>query len=164
MSNLQGGNGHILADSMTIGILTHTIDSAGPTDTLVIFSLVGPDFVDGTYRVADFSELAGQVLDGTDTEAWISQWIIDNQATVNAAIDAGQVADSNTENTAKTRDLREEAKQFLADNPQAKAIIDLSGPALEAAIENRTEAQETLLHKTQAFAIRYLFESVRLLK
>ena len=143
-------------------ILSHTIDSAGPTDTQVIFSLIGADSIDDTYRVADFSELAGQILDGTDTEAWISQWIIDNQAAVDVAIDAGQVADSETENTAKTRDLRDEAKQFLADNPAAKGIIDLSGPDLETTIENRTAAQETLLLKTLAFAVRYLFESVRL--
>ena len=148
---------------MTIQILKHTADPEGPTDTRVFFTLIALAS-DDVYRQADFSELAGAVIGGDEIKSFIEQWIIDNQATIATAIDAGQVADSATENTAKTRDLRDEAKQFLADNPAAKAIIDLSGPALEAAIENRTEAQETLLHKTQAFAIRYLFESVRLLK
>ncbi len=147
---------------MPIRILTHTLDSAGPTDTTVIFVLVGPDSVDGTYRIAGFSELAGQVLDGADTVDWIIAWIIANLATVDAAIDAGLIATNKDENNAKTRDLRDEAKQFLADNPAAKAIIDLDGPALETAIETRTAAQETFLLKTLAFAVRFLFESVRL--
>lgn len=147
---------------MAIRILEHTIDNAGPTDTTVIFTLIGPDSVDSTYRTTDFSELAGSVLDGTDTEAWITAWIITNQATVDAAIDAGSIAVSTDENNAKTGDLRDEAKQFLVDNPAAKAIIDLDGPALETVIETRTAAQETLLLKTLSFAVRYLFESVKL--
>lgn len=148
---------------MAIQILIFTADSEGPTDTRVFFTLVALAS-DDVYRQADFSELAGAVIGGDEIKSFIEQWVIDNQAATDAAINAGQVADSGTENNAKTRDLRDEAKQFLTDNPAAKAIIDLSGPALEAAIENRTEAQETLLHKVQAFAIRYLFESVRLSK
>lgn len=147
---------------MTIRILKQTIDSAGMLDTTVIFSLIGPDGVDGSYRIADFSELAGVILDGSETQTWIKNWITANLATVNAAIDAGDLAENTDENDAKTRDLRDEAKQFLVDNPTARAIIDLDGAALEAAIETRTAAQETLLLKTLAFAVRYLFESVRL--
>ena len=147
---------------MAIQIVKFTADPEGVTDTRVFFVLVALAS-DDIYRQADFSELAGAVIGGDEIKSFIEQWIIDNQATVNAAIDTGQVADADTENNAKTRDLRDEAKQFLADNPQARAIIDLSGPALEAAIENRTAAQETLLHKAQTFAIRYLFESVRLI-
>lgn len=56
--------------------------------------------------------------------------------------------------------LRGEAKQFLRDNPQARLLIELDGPDLEAAIENRTSAQETLLLKTLAFAVRFLYESL----
>lgn len=147
---------------MAIRILTQTIDSAGAIDTTVIFTLVGPDSIDSTYRVASFSELAGSVLDGVDTESWIVAWIIANQVTVDTAIDAGSVAASVDGHYAKTSDLRDEAKQFLVDNPAAQAIIDLDGPALETVIETRTAAQETLLLKTLAFAVRYLFESVRL--
>lgn len=145
-----------------IRILSSTIDSAGPTDTTVIFSLVGPDGVDSSYRIADFSVLAGSVLSGDDVESFITSWIAANLATVNVGIDAGTLAISIDENTAKTRDLRDEAKQFLTDNPTAKAIIDLDGAALETAIENRTASQETLLLKTLVFAVRYLFESVKL--
>lgn len=147
---------------MTIRILKQTMDSAGPTDTIVIFSLVGPDSVDSSYRIANFSVLAGSVLSGDDVESFITSWIAANLAAVNADIDAGSPAGNTDENSAKTRDLRDEAKQFLTDNPAAKAIIDLDGPALETAIENRTASQETLLLKTLVFAVRYLFESVKL--
>lgn len=147
-----------------IRILRHTIDNAGPTDTTVIFSLVGPDSIDGSYRMAEFSVLAGSVLNGSVSavESFITSWIASNLATVDTAIDAGTLAISADENAAKTRDLRDEAKQFLTDNPTAKAIIDLDGPSLEAVIETRTAAQETLLMKTLAFAIRFLFESIKL--
>lgn len=148
---------------MAIRVLKETIDSAGPTDTTVIFSLIGPDSVDGSYRVADFSILAGSVLSGDAVESFITSWIASNLATVDTAIDAGVLAISTDENAAKTRDLRDEAKQFLVDNPTAKAIIDLDGAALEAAIETRTAAQETLILKILAFAVRFLFENVKLL-
>lgn len=146
---------------MTIQILEFTADPEGATDTRVFFTLVALAS-DDTYRTADFNELAGSVIGGDEIKSFIEQWIFDNQATVGAAIDTGQAADSPTKNTAKTRDLRDEAKQFLADNPAAKGIIDLPGSDLETTIENRTAAQETLLLKTLAFAVRYLFESVRL--
>jgi hypothetical protein len=154
---LNGYTGNFMA----IRILTSTIDSASPTDTTVFFSLVGPDSV-GTYRVADFSVLAGSVLDGSDVENFIITWIAANLATANAGIDAGNLAINTDENNAKAKDLRDEAKQFLADNPAAKAIIDLDGAVLETTIETRTATQETLLLKTLAFAVRFLFESVRL--
>lgn len=147
---------------MAIRILKHTIDSAGPTDTTVIFSLISPDSIDSSYRIANFSVLAGSVLSGDDTEGFIETYIAANLAAVNTAIDAGVLATGENENNAKTRDLRAEAKQFLVDNPAAKAIIDLSGPALETVIETRTAGQETLLLKTLAFAVRFLIESVRL--
>lgn len=148
---------------MTIQILKMTIDAAGPSNTTVIFTLVGLA-ADAKYRQANFSQLAGEVMTGDDVQAWIEAWIADNQAAAQAAIDAGSLAASETENQARTVDLRKEARQFLVDNPQAKAIIDLSRADLEAAIQNRTAAQETLLLKTLAFAVRYLYESVRLLE
>lgn len=148
---------------MAIQILDFTADPEGSTDTRVFFALVALAS-DDIYRQADFSELAGAVIGGEEIKSFIEQWIPDNQATVDAAIDVGTVAGSERENNAKTRDLRDEAKQFLIDNPQARAIIDLPGPDLESVIENRTAGQETLLLKTLAFAVRYLFESVRLLK
>ena len=148
---------------MTIQILKMTIDAAGPSNTTVIFTLVGLA-ADAKYHQADFSQLAGTVLKGEDVQSWIETWITANLTVAQAAIDAGSLAVSETENQARTVDLRKEARQFLIDNPQAKAIIDLSRADLEAAIQNRTAAQETLLLKTLAFAVRYLYESVRLLK
>lgn len=53
--------------------------------------------------------------------------------------------------------VRYEAKQFLQDNPNAKQLIELPAPDLLTAIENRTAAQETLLFKTLAMAVRYLY-------
>ncbi len=147
---------------MTIRILESTIDPAGPLDTTVIFSLIGPDNTDGSYRVANFSELAGSVLGGDNVEGFIVAFVAANLAAVNTAINAGTLTVGVSENEAKTKDLRDEAKQFLVDNPAARAIIDLDGPALESAIETRTAAQETLLLKTLSFAVRFLFESVRL--
>lgn len=54
---------------------------------------------------------------------------------------------------------KQEAKQFLADNPNAKLLLDLDPATLESTIENRTAGQETLLLKTFAFAIRFLYEA-----
>ena len=53
--------------------------------------------------------------------------------------------------------VRYEAKQFLIDNPNAKLLIELPAADLETSIENRTAAQETLLLKTLAMAVRYLY-------
>lgn len=53
--------------------------------------------------------------------------------------------------------VRYEAKQFLADNPNARLLIELPAADLELAIENRTAGQETLLLKTLAMAVRYLY-------
>lgn len=57
---------------------------------------------------------------------------------------------------------KQEAKQFMIDNPNARLLIELSLPELETAIETRTAAQETLLLKTLAVAVRYLYEQGRL--
>jgi hypothetical protein len=53
--------------------------------------------------------------------------------------------------------VRYEAKQFLVDNPNAKLLIELPAGDLLTAIENRKAAQETLLLKTLAMAVRYLY-------
>lgn len=56
---------------------------------------------------------------------------------------------------------KKEAKQFLNDNPNARLLLELSPEDLETTIENRTAGQETLLLKTLAFAVRYLYAEVR---
>lgn len=57
--------------------------------------------------------------------------------------------------------FKQEARQFMVDNPAAKALIELSLPDLEMAIQNRTEDQETLLLKTLAVAVRFLYAELR---
>lgn len=146
---------------MAIQILKYTADPESVTDTRVFFTLIAVA-TDGNYRQADFSELAGTVIGGDEILIWIKTWISNNGPAIQAAIDVGVLANTKDENAAKTVDLRKEAKQFLIDNPATRAILDLSGPDLETTIENRTAGQETLLLKTLAFAVRYLFESVRL--
>ena len=147
---------------MTIQVLSSTADPEGPTNTRIFFTLVGLAS-DGSYRQSEFSELSGSVVGGEDDIiTFIDIFIVTNAVAIQTAIDAGALAISTDENAAKTRDLRDEARQFLTNNPTAKAIIDLDGPALETVIETRTAAQETLLLKTLAFAVRFLFESVKL--
>lgn len=55
-----------------------------------------------------------------------------------------------------------DAKAFLIAYPAAKNIIKLSLPDLLTAIDNRTAAQETLLLKTIAVAVRYLYEQEKM--
>lgn len=64
-----------------------------------------------------------------------------------------------TFNSQDFRWVRYETKKFLIDNPNAKQLIELSSSDLEAAIENRTAGQETLLLKTVSLAVRYLYSS-----
>lgn len=56
---------------------------------------------------------------------------------------------------------KSEAKQFVLDNPNALQLIELAPDDLELAIENRTAGQETLLLKTLAFAIRFLYDEMK---
>lgn len=56
---------------------------------------------------------------------------------------------------------RQEAKQFVNDNPGALQLLELSPDDLESAIENRTANQETLLLKTLSFAIRFFYADER---
>ena len=51
---------------------------------------------------------------------------------------------------------RAELRQFVRDNPQAKALIDLPAAQLLTAIETRNAGGETLLLKTLAMVARYL--------
>ena len=57
--------------------------------------------------------------------------------------------------------FKQEAQQFLVDNPAAKALLELNLADLEAAIENRTADQETLLFKTLAVGVRFLYEGLQ---
>lgn len=59
-------------------------------------------------------------------------------------------------------ELKQEARQFMADNPNAKQLIELSLTDLLTAIDTRTAGQETLLLKTLAVAVRYLYEASKL--
>ena len=56
---------------------------------------------------------------------------------------------------------KQEARQFLQDNPNARLLLSLPPAELETAIETRTAGGETLLLKTLAFAVRYLNELIR---
>lgn len=56
---------------------------------------------------------------------------------------------------------KQEARQFLQENPNARLLLALPPAELETAIEDRTAGGETLLLKTLAFGIRYLNELIR---
>lgn len=60
-------------------------------------------------------------------------------------------------NSLDVRWVKYEAKQFIDDNPNALLLLELSPEDLETTIENRTANQETLLLKTLAFAVRYIY-------
>ena len=55
---------------------------------------------------------------------------------------------------------KQEAKDFIDAHPNALQLIQLPPDDLELAIENRTAGQETLLLKTMAFAVRFLYDTV----
>jgi len=83
------------------------------------------------------------ILDSRESELWA------------AASAAGNIVPA--EVTAKR-----EARQFMVDNPNAKLLIELGIADLESAIEGRSAGDETLLLKTLAVAVRYLYEQAGL--
>ena len=79
------------------------------------------------------------ILDGREPELWAA-------ATVQAEPVPSDIV------------AKQEARQFMADNPNAKLLIELGVSELESAIENRSAASETLLLQTLAVAVRFLYE------
>lgn len=116
------------------------------TPNLWHFQVYGPDSVDGTVRIARTS----QTLLETETP---EDWLAANQVEAQALIDAG------TGGIAFT--IKEEARNFIDDNPNAKLLIELGPNDLESAIDTRTAGQETLLLKTLSFAVRFLYASIK---
>jgi len=116
-------------------------------DNYLSFRIFGPQTVDGT--------VAEAVVETTVSE-WntAANWLANNQAEAQALIDASDITDT-------VFTIRQEAKSFIDDNPAAKQLITLGPDALEAAIENRTANQETLLLKTLSFAVRLLYAESR---
>lgn len=114
--------------------------------TLWYFQIYGPDSVDGTVRIAAVSE----TLPASERP---QDWVDANLTTAQAMVDAGQTAGAFT--------ARQEARNFVADNPGALQLIELGPNDLEAAIEGRTAGQETLLLKTLSFAVRLLYAELK---
>lgn len=127
---------------MTIKIRLVNEDEEIPTHFW--FQIYGPDDTDGTVRIALVDE-TGQL-----PEDWLTANLASAQTMINAGITAGAF-------TAK-----QEAKNFLDDNPAAKNLITLGPDNLEVAIQGRSAADETLLLKTLAFAVRLLFASAEI--
>jgi len=96
------------------------------------------DTADGTVRLA-----------AVESAEPPEEWLAANGVEAQALVDGGRGRNAFT--------IRQEAKNFVADNPGALQLIDLGPDDLEAAIEGRTAAQETLLLKTLSFAIRLLY-------
>lgn len=127
--------------------------------TITILDIREYDGLDGsTKRHAEIS-----ITDGADTYLWNVgglpltgdlQQILDARETELWAAASAAAIPVPTETTYK-----QEAKQFLADNPNAKLLLELDPATLETTIENRTAGQETLLLKTLAFAVRFLYEA-----
>jgi hypothetical protein len=126
---------------MTIKIRNINIDEDDSTHFW--FQIHGPDSTNGTVRIAVVDE-TGQLPE---------DWLAANLAAAQIMIDGGD--------TAGTFTAKQEAKNFLADNPSAEALIGLGPNDLELAIEGRTAAQEDLLLKTLSFAVRFLYASLQ---
>lgn len=126
---------------MTIKIRNINIDEGDPTHYW--FQIYGPDTAGGTVRLAVVDETGQTPAD----------WLASNLVAAQALIDAGITAGAFT--------AKQEAKNFLADNPSAESLISLGPDDLEAAIETRTAGQETLLLKTLSFAVRFLYASLQ---
>lgn len=114
------------------------------TANLWYFQLYGPS-TNGVVKLAVTSQQlsAGQLP---------SDWVTANLVAAQALVDTG-ITNSFT--------IKQEAKNFLANNPNAEQLIDLAPDSLESAIENRTAGQETLLLKALSFSIRYLYARVK---
>lgn len=124
---------------MTIKARSISIDDVIPDR--YYFQVYGPDSAKGTVRLAALmKDLPGSTP---------GQWIADNQAEAQAAIDGGRVAQPFT--------ARQEARDFASRHPNALLLIKLAPNDLEAAIDNRTAAQETLLLKALAYVARVWF-------
>lgn len=106
------------------------------------FQIYGPDSTDGTVRLA-----------AVESAEPPEEWLAANGAEAQALVDGG-VGDN-------VFTIRQEAKNFVADNPNALQLIELGPNDLEAAIEGRTAGQETLLLKTLSFAIRLLYAELQ---
>lgn len=107
------------------------------------FHIYGPQTADGTVAEAIIETTVSQWNDPQN-------WLDNNQIEAQSLIDASNI-------TGTAFCIRQEAKNFIADNPAALQLIELGPDTLESAIENRTAGQETLLLKTLAFAVRVLY-------
>lgn len=126
---------------MTMEIRNVNVDEDDPTHFW--FQIYGPDSTDSTVRIARVDE-TGQTPE---------DWLAANLVAAQAMIDSGDTAGAFT--------AKQEAKNFLTDNPAAGAILSLGPDDLEIAIETRDASEETLLLKTLSFAVRFLFASIQ---
>lgn len=110
------------------------------------FQLYGPDTAEATVRIATTSQI---VSEGQNPSDWVSA----NLAAAQNLID--------TEGVITAFTLKEEGRIFLQENPQAEGLLDLGYNSLHTAIENRNQAQETLLLKAYAHAIRYIYRLIQ---
>jgi hypothetical protein len=78
------------------------------------------------------------------------------QAYFDAQADSLWVIADSKQIPATVADATYGAKQWYIDNPNAALLFTLSIDDLDAAIQNRTAGQETLLLKTLAMAVRVL--------
>ena len=127
---------------MTVKIRLENIE-----EDYLSFRIYGPQTADGS--------VAEAIVETTVSE-WGSaaNWLANNQTEAQSLIDASDITDT-------VFTIRQEARNFIDDNPGANQLITLGPDDLESAIENRTANQETLLLKTLSFAVRVLYAENR---
>lgn len=108
-------------------------------DDYLTFQIYGPDTVDGTVRIAVIETTVNQYPTPDD-------WLASNGTQAQALIDASDITNAFT--------VRQEAKNFIADNPIVLNILNLGPVDFEDGIANRNAQQETLLLQFYGYVAR----------